>query len=67
MAFRAASFVHENRSIDCSAQFFSVSVVAWAYFQHLHAITSEGQGGLELDVDFAQRLQFFAPGWECRE
>lgn len=67
MAFCAAVFVYENRSADCFIELHSVPAFARTHLQRLRTVGSEGQGGMELDVAVADRLQFLAPGGQRGE
>ena len=67
VAFSAAVFVHEDGSADCFFELHSIPAFAGPHFQRVHTIGGEGQGGVELDVAVADRLQFFASGGQRRE
>src|SRR5215475_6545204 len=67
MAIGATDSFHENRSVDCVAELHTVSIITGADLQRLHTARGEEQGGLELDVDIADRLQFPASGGQHRQ
>ena len=64
MAFSSGAIAYEIGPVDSSAQLYPISAIARIGIQRLHTAGSEGQGGLELDVDIADGLQFPAAGRE---